>query len=550
MNNLGVMFSENALYEESKDCFNMAKVYCQHQDNIKDAVITLNQAVLKKTLGKYKEAANLATTAASLCHDISMRKTNYAQLPVKLLGKVADMLQEFGNHRMLKKILRTAVHFDIPGADKAAAAVLSRQLMKIQLEGMDKIIEAKVVKDFISHLLALPAKPDASKMSMNAELKRIVIQAAKICRITGQCKEACTLLKKLQSIFFLVHGENSFLYGSLLCQMGCFLHACGRFGDAENALKQAEDILFCYCGENHHSVALCRSMQGSCILLKGNAKDAFEYLNKALTVFKKLNPIHPEVGEITLKFAFFHAEERNFRQAQETLQEAEATFKLSCAVVSCNTASTYFQVGMILQRFKQFRLSAVEKIQKGIDVMLNLGMSLNHPDVMFWSSFLGVLKQSLGMVKEAEKCFIDVQNSVPFCDELGSKETEIRTSEDWFLHYRDKADDRSDRSSSVKGQVRDQVMTSNGPLWARVWESEGTKPKQVSRKGRSEVAQIASEPPVPPFGAFSAESSNDSSLSPGGRVQRTSTETEQREQFKRKMTCQEWLTREQTARKR
>ena len=41
---------------------------------------------------------------------------------------------------MLKKILRTAVQFDIPGVDKAATAVLSRQLMKIQLEEMDKII--------------------------------------------------------------------------------------------------------------------------------------------------------------------------------------------------------------------------------------------------------------------------------------------------------------------------------------------------------------------------------------------------------------------------
>ena len=175
-----------------------------------------------------------------------MRKTNYAQLSVKLLGRVADMLQEFGNHQMLKKILGTAVHFDIPGADKAAAAVLSRQLMKIQLERMDKIIEAKEVKDFISHLLALLAKPDASKISMNAELLRIVIIAGKIFRSIGQCKEACELLKKLQSIFLLVHGENSFLYRSLLCQMGCFLHACGRFGDAENALKQAEDILFGY----------------------------------------------------------------------------------------------------------------------------------------------------------------------------------------------------------------------------------------------------------------------------------------------------------------
>ena len=453
MNNLGVMFSENALYEESEDCFNMAKLYCQHQDNIKDAVITLNQAVLKKTLGKYKEAANLATIAASLCHDISMRTTNDAQLPVKLLGRVANMLQEFGNHQMLKKILRTAVHFDIPGADKAATAVLSRQLMKIQLEGMDKKIKAKEVKDFIYHLLALLAKPGACKTPMNAELIRIVIQAAKICCITGQCKEAWELLKKSQSIFLLVHGDNSFLYGSLLYQMGCFLHGSGRFGDAETALKQAEGILFCHCGENHHSVALCRSVLGSCILLKGNAKDAFEYLNKALTVFKNLNPIHPKVGEITLKFAFFYAEDRNFQQAQETLQEAEAIFKLSCGEVSCKTASTYFQVGMILQRFKRFRLSAVEKIQKGIDVMLNLGMSLNHSDVMFWSSFLGVLKHSLGMVKEAEKCFIDVQNNVPICDYVGSKETEILTSEDWFLHYRDTADDRRSRSSFVKAQV-------------------------------------------------------------------------------------------------
>ena len=541
MNNLGVMFSENALYEESEDCFNMAKIYCQHEDNIKDAVITLNQAVLKKTLGKYKEAANLATSAASLCDDTSMRTTNYAQLPVKLLGRITDMLQEFGNHQMLKKILRTAVHFDITGADKAVTAVLCRQLMKIQLEGVDKKIEAKEVKDFISHFLTLPAKPDAFKMSMNAELIRTVIQAAKICRNTGQCKDACELLKKLQRILLLVHGENSFLYGSLLYQMGLFLHGSGRFNDAETALKQAEGILICYCVENHHSVALCRKVLGSCILLKGNAKDASEYLNKALTIFKKLSPFHPEVGEILLKLAFLYSEEGlSFQQAQETLQEAEAIFKLSCGEVSCKTANAYFQVGMILQRFKQFRLAAVKKIQKGIDVMLNLGMSLNHPDVMFWSSFLGVLKQSFGMVKEAEKCFTDVQNSVPFCDELGSKEAEIRTSEDWSLHYRDKADDRGDRSSSVKAQVMDQVMTSNGPLGARDWESEGARPKQVSKKGRSEVMQMASEPPVPPFGAFLEESSNDSSLPQGGRVERTSTE----------MTCQEWLTREQTARKR
>ena len=453
MNNLGVMFSENALYEESEDCFNTAKMCLQHQqDHLKHAVIMLNQALLKRVLGKDEEAADLAATAASLCYDISLRTTNDAHLTVKLKGRVANMLQEFGNLKMLDKILRNVVCSDTPADGEFATAVLSWQLMKIQLEGMGQKIPVKEVRDFISHLLALLDEPDASKISMNAEFMRIVISAAKICLRTGQSKQACELLNKLQSIFLLVHGENNFLYGSLLYQIGCFLHGCGRFGDAETALKQAEDILICYCGENHHSVALCRSVLGSCILLKGNAKDALEVLNEALTMFKKLNPIHPGVGEILLKLAFLYVEERNFQQAQETVQEAEAIFVSSCGKVSCKTASAFFQVGMIFQRFEQFRMSAVEKIQEGIDMMINLGMNLNHPDVMFWSSFLGVLKHSLGMVKEAEKCFIDIQNCFPFCHDRGSKETETITPED-FLHPQDRAGNGSDRSSSVKAQV-------------------------------------------------------------------------------------------------
>ena len=449
MNNLGIMFTEVALYEESEECFRIAKICFQHQKHLlKNAVATLNQAFLKKVMGEYEEAADLTATAASLCHDISMRKTNDAQLPMKLLGRIADMLKESGNYQMLKKILTTVVHFNIPGADKTATAVLSRQLMKIQLEGMERKIEAKKVKDFISHLLALLAKPDASKISMNAELLRIVIIAAKIFRSIGQCKEACELLKKLQSIFLLVHGENSFLYGSLLYQMGSFLHGCGRFNDAETALKQAEGILICYCGENHHSVALCRSVLGSCILLKGNAKDALEYLNDALTVFKKLNPNHPEVGEILLKVAFLYSEEGNFQQAQETVQEAEAVFISSCGEVSLKTANAYFQVGMIFQRFKELHVPAVGKIQEGIKMMVNLGINVSHPDVMFWRSLLGSLKQSLGLVKEAEKCFIDVQNSV---GGTGSKETEIITPVN-FLHSRDRADVRGGKSSFAIAQ--------------------------------------------------------------------------------------------------
>ena len=454
MNNLGIMFTEVALYEESDKCFRIANICFQQQKHcLENAVVTLNQAFLKKVMGEYEKASDLTTTAASLCHDISMRKTNDVQLPVKLLGRIADMLNEFGNYQVLKKILTTVVHFDIPGADKTATAVLSRQLMKIQLEGIDRKIEAKEFKDFISHLLALLAKPDASKISMNAELLRIVIIAVKICRSIGQCmKEACQLLKKLQNIFPLLHGENSFLYGSLLYQIGCFLHGCGRFNDAETALKQAEGILISYCGENHHSVALCRSVLGSCILLKGNAKDASEYLNEALTVFKKLNPNHPEVGEILLKVAFLYSEEGNFHQAQETVQEAEAIFISSCGEVSCKTANAYFQVGMIFQRFKELHMPAVGKIQEGIKMMVNLGVNVSHPDVMFWRSLLGSLKQSLGMVKEAEKCFIDVQNSVPFCDDVGSKETEIITPK-VFLHSQDRADDKGGNSSFAEAQV-------------------------------------------------------------------------------------------------
>ena len=452
MNNLGIMFTEVALYEESDECFRIANICFQQQKHcLKNAVVTLNQAFLKKVVGEYEKAADLTTAAASLCHDISMRKTNDAQLPAKLLGRIADMLKEFGNYRRLKKILTTVVHFDIPGADKTTTAVLSRQLMKIQLEGMERKIEAKEVKDFISHLLALLAKPDASKISVNAELLRIVISAIKICRSIGQCiKEACKLLKKLQNIFSLVHGEKSFLYGSLLYQMGCFLHGCGRFNDAETALKQAEGILICFCRENHHSVALCRSVLGSCILLKGNAKDALEYLNEALTVFRKLNPNHPEVGEILLKVALY-SEEGNFQQAQETVQEAEAIFISSCGEVSLKTANAYFQVGMIFQRFKELHMPAVGKIQEGIKMMVNLGINVSHPDVMFWRSLLGSLKQSLGLGKEAEKCFIDVQNSVPFCADVGSKDTEIIIPVN-FLHSQDRADVKGGKSSFAIAQ--------------------------------------------------------------------------------------------------
>ena len=101
-----------------------------------------------------------------------------------------------------------------------------------------------------------------------------------------------------------------------------------------------------------------------------------------------------------------------------------------------------------------------------------------------------------------------------------------------------------------QGAFLEEKVTGNRPLGARDWVSEGAKPKQVGKKGRSEVVKIASEPPDPRFGASSVDSSNDISLSQGRRVERTSTESEQRGQFERKINCQEWKIREQRAAKR
>ena len=100
-----------------------------------------------------------------------------------------------------------------------------------------------------------------------------------------------------------------------------------------------------------------------------------------------------------------------------------------------------------------------------------------------------------------------------------------------------------------QGAFLEEKVASNRPLGARDWVSEGAKPKQVSNKSRPEVVKIASESPDPRLGASSVDSSNDSSLSQGRRVERTSRGRDQRGQFERKINCQEWKIREQRAAK-
>ena len=455
MNNLGVMFSENSMYKKSEECFDIAKSYFEgtlcKQDNQRDAcaVVTSNLAVLYKAMGNYQKAQDLCVDAASLCHDISMRTTKGVHLPAKLLRRVADMLKEFGNYKSFYKILGIGIHYDIGGGDEADVVGLTKHLMKIQLkEETGEKIQAEEVGDFASHLFALLEKP-AAKL-LNAEVIRTVIIAAKIYRDIGHHREACNLVKKLKNTFLMVHGGESSLYGLLLYQIGCFLLGCGKFDEAKSVLEQAKEILICYFGGSHHLVASCKSFLGSCVLLKGNAEEALKHLDEALTMFKKLNHNHPEVGEILLKLAFLYTEEGKFQYAQEAMQEAEDIFIAVCGEFSWKTAGAYFQLGMILQKVDEFRTSAVDKIKKAIEILLNLGLNRGHSDVKVCRTVLGVLQHSLGMAKEAKKCFIDVQTSASLCEDSSSMKAKIITPEITNLHFQVTS---NDSFSSLEVQV-------------------------------------------------------------------------------------------------
>ena len=452
MNNLGVMLSENVLYQKSEKCFDIAKkCFNGQQDHLREAVVTLNLAALHKALGNYQRAQNLCDDAASLCHDISMRTTKEACLPAKLLRRVADMLEEFGS-KMFFDILRIGVHYDISGTNEAATIDLTKRLMKLQLqEEIGENIPVEEVEGFISHLLSLLNKPDGELM--NAEFIKTVIISANFHRNTGHHEEACNMLKKLKNNFLLVHGGRSSLYGSLLYQIGCFLLGSGKLGEAESVLKQAEEILICYFGRSYHAVALCKSFLGFCVMLKGNAKEALKHLNEALTTFRNLNHNHPEVGEIRLKLAFLYAEEGKLQCAEEAMQEAEDIFISVCGEFSWKTAGAYFQLGMILQKVDEFRTLAVNKVKKAIAILLNLGLNRDHSDVKVCCAVLGVLQHSLGMAEEAKKCFMDVQNNASLCKESCSMKTKIITPEITNLHFQVTSNGSSGSSFSLEAQV-------------------------------------------------------------------------------------------------
>ncbi len=422
MNNLGVMFSERMDYKRSETCFASAKrCFEREHDHLKNAVATLNLAILYKLLGDYQSAIYCCDAAASSCHDVSMGTTKDVYLPWKLLTRVAGLCQEFGNYKRCQDILQIGVFCEIGGASEASHVNLAKQLMTLQLKEQngEKIKDVEL-EDFAFCLFVLMDQFSTENLSkpelINADFITIVMSLAKMYRDIDHLEEACKLLEKLETTFLLVHGRTHSLYGSLLYQIGSFKLGAGNAAEAFKNLQQAEAIFVYNFGKGYHMVASCKSLLGTCALVKGQTTEASTHLTEALVLFKKMNHHHPEVAEILLKLALLSSEEGNFQSAKITVQEAVNSFISACGDVSLKTGSAYFQAAAILQKAGECR-AAVDKVKKAIDIFLQLGLRCNHPDVKTCRSLLGVLQLALGQIEEAEEQFTEVQQQVPLQDE-------------------------------------------------------------------------------------------------------------------------------------
>ena len=426
MNNLGVAFSESVLYNKSEECFSKAKKCFEcKQDHLGNAVATFNLAALQKICGDDQKAWHFCESAADLCHDISMRTIRDVHLPGKLLRRVANLLEEIGNYEKFQGILVIGINFDIGGACKSLSADLIKRSMKIQLKELNsEKIDEEERKEFTTSLFALMDNP--ADAVLNVEFITAVFIAAKVNHRTGHPEEAYKVLEKLEATFHSGHGHKDPLYGSLLFQIGRFNVTFGRFTEAESILKQAIEPLTRYFGTNHHTVALCKSLLGSCAVLQKNTQGASEYLNEALTVFKKSNQCHPEVATILFKFACFDVLEGSVPSAKNATEEAMDILASSCGEASLKTAVGFIQSAVILQKDQSLRCSAVDKMKKGIALCYSQHGWRHHcPDVMFIQSLLGVLQLSLGRHEEAENCFIEVQREASsYCD-FGHVELQI-----------------------------------------------------------------------------------------------------------------------------
>ena len=414
MNDLGVMLSLKAVYERSEDCFSIANNYFEHtEDHLNCAIVTFNLAALYIIQGEYQKAFQFSDLAANLCHDITMRTTNDADLPMKVLKRAVDILKELGNLSKFRSILRISIKFDI-GGKEASEVDASKWLMKVQLrEEEGGKIEGRELDELSCHLFALINARDAQ--SLTADFVRTVLTAARVNYRNGHDENAFKLLKMLECALQMSSGRKDPLYGWLLFQIGQFKLGCGMISDAEKSLKQAEPILVRCHGRNYHLVGYCKKLIGSCALLNNNLEGAFTNLNDASTFFSEINIQHFELADISLKLSLIQIEKSNFQGAKEILRSSLVKLTHYCGKVSPKTASGYVQAGLILQKVD--KEAAIDKVTTATYILHSLGFPSDHPDIKLSQRLIGLFQLSLGKKQEAEKCFVDTWKEPIVTDE-------------------------------------------------------------------------------------------------------------------------------------
>ena len=417
MNDLGVMLSLKAVYQRSEECFFIANNFFERaRDHLNNAIVTFNLAALYIIQGEYQKAFQFSDLAADLCHDITMRTTNDADLPMKVLKRAADILKELGNLKKFRNILRICIKFGIEGKD-ACEVDASKWLMKVQLrEGERGKIQEKQLDELSSHLFTLINALDAQ--SLTADFVRTVLTAARVNYRYGLGENGLKLLQMLECALLTSSGRKDPLYGWLLFQIGQFKLGCGMISSAEKSLKQAEPILMKCHGRNYHLLAYCKKLIGSCAFLNNNLEGAFTNLNDAFTFFSDINSQHFELADISLKLSQLQIEKGNFLCAKEMLWSSLVKLTDSCGEISPKTASGYVQAGLILQKVD--KEVAIDKVTKATYILRSLGFPSDHPDIKLNQRLIGLFQLSLGKKQKAEECFVDTWKESIATDESKS----------------------------------------------------------------------------------------------------------------------------------
>ena len=428
INNVGVMLTQRMKYNLSKKCFLGALRYFQREeDHLGVAVVTVNLAAFHKICGDLKKAQSYCNDAVELCLNIGRTPLTDVHLFWKVVFRLSLFCGKLSNFKSYHNILRVAVKFDIDCISDAFAVKYMKQLMTLQLkEHEGEQIKRDALEELALQLIAADAFSKTQPLNPDF-IETVMMLAEMYCTI--KCSEAARqLIDKLESTFLHVYGGNCPLFGFLQYKIGDFKFKYGEVSEAQSSLIKAKQIFIYYFGREHHMVGLCKSLQGACAMQKGNQKETCQYLKEARSIFEKINPHHPKVGKILLKFADLESEAGNFENAKLAIEEALEMFILSCGKVSLQTALAYLQGASILQRKEKFMQSALDKVKKTTDIFILHGLRHDHPDVAFCRCLQGQLLHSLGQVKEAEEEFLFVHHQLSSQDDLSMK-TKVITPE-------------------------------------------------------------------------------------------------------------------------